>query len=168
MIELIKYFILGLLQGLTEFFPISSSGHVELYKYIAQVIKKISQGRYKDIILISFHYKQLNHLKKIFPSIKAFYITSYSDQVKKDYLVKTKKDLDRLIIKAKRNKIDGIDFEWSSFLTGDLIRFVKENGLETAVWSYSKDDNFDTAKKCQALNIDYLTTNYPEKMRNIL
>ena len=31
MIEEIKYFILGLIQGLAEFFPISSSGHIVLF-----------------------------------------------------------------------------------------------------------------------------------------
>jgi len=37
MIEEFKYFILGLIQGITEFFPISSSGHIELFKYVANV-----------------------------------------------------------------------------------------------------------------------------------
>lgn len=51
MIELIKYFILGLLQGLTEFFPISSSGHVELYKYIAQVADE-----HPLLLIITIHF----------------------------------------------------------------------------------------------------------------
>ena len=39
MIEEIKYFLIGLIQGLTEFFPISSSGHIELYKHISNTIE---------------------------------------------------------------------------------------------------------------------------------
>ena len=37
MIEEFKYFLLGLIQGITEFFTISSSGHIELFKHVASV-----------------------------------------------------------------------------------------------------------------------------------
>ncbi len=40
MIEEIKYFILGLIQGVTEFFPISSSGHLELFSHISDIATK--------------------------------------------------------------------------------------------------------------------------------
>ena len=40
MIEEIKYFLIGFIQGLTEFFPISSSGHIELYKHITNIVDK--------------------------------------------------------------------------------------------------------------------------------
>jgi len=40
MIEEIKYFILGLIQGLAEFFPISSSGHIILYSSIMNIIEE--------------------------------------------------------------------------------------------------------------------------------
>ena len=40
MIEEIKYFILGLIQGLAEFFPISSSGHIVLYSSIMGIVEK--------------------------------------------------------------------------------------------------------------------------------
>ena len=37
MIEELKYIILGLIQGLAEFFPISSSGHVLLFANMLDV-----------------------------------------------------------------------------------------------------------------------------------
>ena len=40
MTEEIKYFILGLIQGLAEFFPISSSGHIILYSSIMGIAEK--------------------------------------------------------------------------------------------------------------------------------
>ena len=40
MTEEIKYFILGLIQGLAEFFPISSSGHIVLYSSIMGIAEK--------------------------------------------------------------------------------------------------------------------------------
>ena len=37
MIEEIKYFIIGLIQGLSEFFPISSSGHIILVSHVLDI-----------------------------------------------------------------------------------------------------------------------------------
>ncbi|MAQ47677.1 MAG: UDP-diphosphatase, partial [Flavobacteriales bacterium] len=40
MIEEFKYFLLGLIQGVAEFFPISSSGHLLLLSSILDVAEK--------------------------------------------------------------------------------------------------------------------------------
>ena len=37
MIEELKYVILGIIQGVAEFFPISSSGHTTLFSSIFQI-----------------------------------------------------------------------------------------------------------------------------------
>jgi len=51
MIEEIKYFFLGIIQGLTEFFPISSSGHIELYSNLLSVSKE-----HPILVVITVHF----------------------------------------------------------------------------------------------------------------
>ncbi len=80
MIEEIKYFILGLIQGVTEFFPISSSGHLELYSHVASIAKEQPL-----LLFIIVHFATAlstiviyhNRIKKIFLGI-------VKDQNKKD------------------------------------------------------------------------------------
>ena len=40
MIEEVKYFILGVIQGVAEFFPISSSGHIVLFSSVLNVAEE--------------------------------------------------------------------------------------------------------------------------------
>ena len=40
MIEEIKYFLLGLIQGLAEFFPISSSGHIVIFSSLLDIVEE--------------------------------------------------------------------------------------------------------------------------------
>ncbi len=37
MLEIIKYIILGIIQGITEIFPVSSSGHLTLFSYLLDI-----------------------------------------------------------------------------------------------------------------------------------
>ena len=39
--ELINYIILGMIQGLTEFFPVSSSGHLVLFQDFLKIKMKV-------------------------------------------------------------------------------------------------------------------------------
>ena len=40
MIEEIKYFLIGIIQGLAEFFPVSSSGHIVLLSSLLEISKE--------------------------------------------------------------------------------------------------------------------------------
>jgi len=81
MTEEIKYFILGLIQGLAEFFPISSSGHIILYSSIMGIAEKhplllsitvhfattlstvvVYRDRIKDVLIGVFKHRNQNQI----------------------------------------------------------------------------------------------------------
>ena len=49
--EIIKSFILGVVQGLTEFLPVSSSGHIEIFKEILGFSFESQNGLFFTLIL---------------------------------------------------------------------------------------------------------------------
>lgn len=73
-VELLKYLFLGLVQGVTEVLPISSSGHVELFKSLANVnvdsnvtfLLLLNTGSLFAFLIIYF--------KKLVDLIKSFFI----------------------------------------------------------------------------------------------
>ena len=78
--EIIKSFILGIVQGLTEFLPVSSSGHIEIFKEILNFSFDSNNGLFFTLIL---------HLATAMSTIIYFW-----DDVKKilTSLLKFKKD----------------------------------------------------------------------------
>ena len=72
LIELLKYLFLGLVQGVTEILPISSSGHVELVKYVLGInltegllfLVLVNTGSLAALILV--YWKELIRLVKDF------------------------------------------------------------------------------------------------------
>ena len=54
---------------------------------------------------------------------------------------------------SKKHKIDGLDLEWSEFISPQMITYLKDLGFELAVWSYSNEDTMATYLDCKRLKI---------------
>ena len=75
--EIIKSFILGVVQGLTEFLPVSSSGHIEIFKELLGLSFESQNGFFFTLILhLATAFSALiyfwNDVKKILQSIIKF------------------------------------------------------------------------------------------------
>lgn len=92
-IELLKYIFLGIVQGVTEVLPISSSGHVALSQALLNI--ETDQGilflilvNFGSFIAVTIHFRKL--LKRLFMSWSAY-------TFKKERSKETLKDLDYII-----------------------------------------------------------------------
>ena len=124
--ELINYIILGMIQGLTEFFPVSSSGHLVLFQ---DFLKINNEGASAEIIA---------HFGTLF-SILLFYKASFKTKKKDDdfFNVKTIK---LLIISTIPAIICGLIFDFEQFFNYQFVQFsLMANGTLIILMSLLKN-----------------------------
>lgn len=138
----------------------------EIVASMSSFLSQIEDKIHQQIILISFQHEQLNRLKEKFPKVKSFYLTSFIGEEKSPHRVRSIKELEELVKKAKKHKIDGLDLEWSEFISPQMITYLKDLGFELAVWSYSNEDTMTTYLDCKRLKIDFFTTNFPKRAKS--
>ena len=126
MSELINYIILGMIQGLTEFFPVSSSGHLVLFQ---DFLKINNEGASAEIIA---------HFGTLF-SILLFYKASFFSVEKDDdfFNIKTIK---LLIISTIPAIICGLIFDFEQFFNYRFVQFsLMANGILIILMSLLKN-----------------------------
>jgi len=124
--ELINYIILGMIQGLTEFFPVSSSGHLVLFQ---DFLKINNEGASAEIIA---------HFGTLF-SILLFYKASFFS-VKKDDDFFNIKTIKLLIISTIPAIICGLIFDFEQFFNYRFVQFsLMANGILIILMSLLKN-----------------------------
>ena len=124
--ELINYIILGMIQGLTEFFPVSSSGHLVLFQ---DFLKINNEGASAEIIA---------HFGTLF-SILLFYKASFFSAEKDDdfFNIKTIK---LLMISTIPAIICGLIFDFEQFFNYQFVQFsLMANGILIILMSLLKN-----------------------------
>ena len=124
--ELINYIILGMIQGLTEFFPVSSSGHLVLFQ---DFLKINNEGASAEIIA---------HFGTLF-SILLFYKASFFSAEKDDdfFNIKTIK---LLMISTIPAIICGLIFDFEQFFNYQFVQFsLMANGMLIILMSLLKN-----------------------------
>ena len=124
--ELINFIILGMIQGLTEFFPVSSSGHLVLFQDILSIN---NEGASAEIIA---------HFGTLF-SILLFYIASF-------FTTKNESDffhintLKLLVISTIPAVICGLIFDFEQFFNYQFVQYsLLANGCLIIVMSLLKN-----------------------------
>mgnify|MGYP001288541910 FL=1 len=126
MSELINYIILGMIQGLTEFFPVSSSGHLVLFQ---DFLKINNEGASAEIIA---------HFGTLF-SILLFYKSSFFSAKKDDDFFNIK-NIKLLIISTIPAIIFGLLFNFEQFFNYQFVQFsLMANGILIILMSLLKN-----------------------------
>ena len=137
--ELINYIILGIIQGLTEFFPVSSSGHLVLFQ---DYLKIANEGASAEIIA---------HFGTLF-SILLFYRSSFFSSINEDdfFNIKTIKLLAISTIPAI---IFGLIFDFEQFFNYSFVKYsLMANGFLIIFMSLIKNSfSFDLNLKSALL-----------------
>ena len=137
--ELINYIILGIIQGLTEFFPVSSSGHLVLFQ---DYLKITNEGASAEIIA---------HFGTLF-SILLFYRNSFFSSINEDdfFNIKTIK---LLVISTIPAIIFGLIFDFEQFFNYSFVQYsLMANGFLIIFMSLLKNSfSFDLNLKSALL-----------------
>ncbi|MBF0315004.1 MAG: hypothetical protein HQK50_08090 [Oligoflexia bacterium] len=120
------------------------------------------------IIFISFDHAILKQLKKLAPQYESYFITTFQLYPGPWIYIRSEQELNAVIKSAKDSQINGIDLEYTSAITKEWILKIKNAGLKVSIWSYANDDTLANAQKMKTLGVDYYTTNYPGKFKNLL
>ena len=109
-------------------------------------------------VIITFHFEVAEAAKKRFRDIKVYWLHSYSQDKKTGQYP----DLGKLIDRAKRARLDGLNLNHEFPLDRDAVKRVHDAGLKCYVWTV--DDPAKASRLAEA-GVDGITTNRPGALR---
>ena len=107
--ELINYIILGMIQGLTEFFPVSSSGHLVLFQ---DFLKIKNEGASAEIIA---------HFGTLFSILLFFKASFFSSKNENDFF--NPNTINLLVISTIPAIIFGLIFDFEQFFNYKFVQY---------------------------------------------
>ena len=146
--ELINYIILGMIQGLTEFFPVSSSGHLVLFQ---DFLKIKNEGASAEIIA---------HFGTLF-SILLFYKASFfSSKNENDFF--NPSTIKLLVISTIPAIIFGLIFDFEQFFNYKFVQYsLLANGVLIILMSLLKNSCSFNFNLQSALPVSYTHLTLP-------
>lgn len=159
-IPLLSEVLKGLPEGKELYIEFKDGGH----QLVDEVLRLISYfpGKTKQITFIGFDFSQINYAKSKLNQISAFYLVS-DQPSSSEVAVRSIPELDKVIKMAHRHNINGISFIYSGFITENLVRRMKAEKLDLAVWTSSKVDKKINLDACDNLGVLSYTGNYPDR-----
>lgn len=150
-----------LLSSVLAIVPLTQKLFIEIKGNDHEIIQPLLDLlHHKRVVIISFDHSILSELKKRDASYEAYMLTVFREYEGVWPSIKNGEELEAMIKQACADGIEGLNIEYGSYITEELVRKVHEKGLKLAVWTCAEDDTSEARREMEKVGVDYFTTNY--------
>ena len=150
-----------LLASVLAIVPLTQKLFIELkgndHEIIAPLLELLN---HKRVVIISFDHVILRELKKRDASYEAYMLTVCREYEGVWPSIRNGDELEKMVWQACADGMEGLNIEYGSYITEELVRKVHAKGLKLAVWTCTEDDTPEAREKMEKAGVDYFTTNY--------